>query len=978
MKFRYIFLLILSAVALFVTSSAQQYLYYYNMGEVVRKDTVSKIDSITCEKKTIKTYIGENAVYEPKAYGVDSISFDPALSVSNVLVFSSVKEEPRGIDFKSSPEGDVAYDDVAWSCSDESIAELKDGMVYPKGEGSCFIDGVYGNRRLRCYVHVAGNDVVAGHPYVDLGLPSGTLWAIYNVGSSAAEDGGSFFTWGEVDSVDIHATGHESRWIDMTCSQLMEDGIVDSLGNLISIYDAATANWGENWKMPTENNFIELYSYCYVYREMLNGQNGVLYVSRLNGNVLFIPAAGASTGTGILYNGFDYWTSTARNESYFSASFWDFQNVPYPVRSARSLGKTLRAVVRNSLAVDTVISFAKTEFCINNSSPLTIDFLSIPTGSVSSSNVEWYSSDESVATVENGIVYPKSLGVSEISCAFKDKKIKCNVIVKKNELSENHEYVDLGLPSGTLWATCNLGASAPEDYGDYYSWGEISPKISYNELNSNAQGLDSLTLAQKGIRNGSNRVTDKFDAAIANWSEDWRLPGNAQVKELFLSCDVEVVEQNGVNGYKFTSQKNGNSIFVPSAGRTDGTDVLDRVDGFYYWTANSKMSGTYNPVGYIWGGKEKNRPDIPAIYKTAEMSVYLGMPIRPVRKLDVDIAMVDESLTLIITDRPKPVKMSFTPEMIALGDLEWSSSDESIATVHCGYVSPVSSGVCVVTGRYRDQVVSCEVKVLDVSFVDMGLPSGTLWASNNIGSEKVENVGDFYGWGDTTVAGVKHRWDGYSRANLLEEGVIDENKQLVDKYDPARIILGPSWKLPTEQQAQELVDNCTVVKDEIDGVDIIKLISKINGNSMWFAFTSTNNYTTDIWTSTLDPIFDSGLYLSCLHLDYLDKKARVYGNEANKRLPYRPVFVGDLDSSLVLSASNTDLTMTITDKPVVLGFSTIPENALNISDIEWTSTNKEVAIVKDGEVSPVAVGECVIKGFYKGQIVKYNVKVVAE
>ena len=152
-------------------------------------------------------------------------------------------------------------------------------------------------------------------------------------------------------------------------------------------------------------------------------------------------------------------------------------------------------------------------------------------------------------------------------------------------VSGGHEYVDLGLPSGLKWAACNVGASKPEEYGDYFAWGETSPKSSYDTGNSVTYGKSM------GDISGDAR----YDAARANWGGSWRLPTKAEFAELLnrKNCKWKWTTQNGVNGYKVTSKRNGNSIFLPAAGCRRGSSLSSEGSSGYYWSSTPRESGGY-------------------------------------------------------------------------------------------------------------------------------------------------------------------------------------------------------------------------------------------------------------------------------------------------------------------------------------------------------------------------------------------------
>ena len=145
-----------------------------------------------------------------------------------------------------------------------------------------------------------------------------------------------------------------------------------------------------------------------------------------------------------------------------------------------------------------------------------------------------------------------------------------------------HDWVDLGLPSGLKWATCNVGASSPSDYGDYFAWGEISTKTSYDDNNS--------TTFLKEIGDIAGNPT--YDVARAKWRGSWRLPTEKEFQELIDNCTWEWTTQDGVNGFRVTSKINANSIFLPAAGWRSGTSFYDLGSDGYYWSATPFESDT--------------------------------------------------------------------------------------------------------------------------------------------------------------------------------------------------------------------------------------------------------------------------------------------------------------------------------------------------------------------------------------------------
>ncbi len=158
------------------------------------------------------------------------------------------------------------------------------------------------------------------------------------------------------------------------------------------------------------------------------------------------------------------------------------------------------------------------------------------------------------------------------------------------------EAVDLGLPSGLKWANMNVGATSPEDYGDYFAWGETTPQSSnryYWDSYKWCKGnYDTLTKYCNNSDYGYNGFTDgktvldmDDDAARANWGGEWRMPTRSEFEELLNNTTNEWTTQNGVNGCQFTSKTNGNSIFLPAAGTRGGGELYYVGSNGFYWSS---------------------------------------------------------------------------------------------------------------------------------------------------------------------------------------------------------------------------------------------------------------------------------------------------------------------------------------------------------------------------------------------------------
>ena len=192
------------------------------------------------------------------------------------------------------------------------------------------------------------------------------------------------------------------------------------------------------------------------------------------------------------------------------------------------------------------------------------------------------------------------------------------------------DYVDLGLPSGTLWATCNVGANTPEDYGDYFAWGETTPKDYYNWdyykwCNGSYSTLTKYCtidyFGYNGIVDNKTDLEPEDDAAYVNWGENWRMPTLEQLEELLNNCTWTWTSQNGVNGQVVTGL-NGCTMFLPAAGNRRSSSLNGAGSGYYWSRTLSSKSLTAYSFYFLRGGEYWG-------WNTFER--YYGLTVRAVR-----------------------------------------------------------------------------------------------------------------------------------------------------------------------------------------------------------------------------------------------------------------------------------------------------------------------------------------------------------
>ena len=197
-----------------------------------------------------------------------------------------------------------------------------------------------------------------------------------------------------------------------------------------------------------------------------------------------------------------------------------------------------------------------------------------------------------------------------------------------------HEYVDLGLPSGTLWATCNIGATTPEGYGDYFAWGETKAKSVYNwEKYKYAKGyFDEYPLLTKyctddyygnyGFEDNLTLLQPGDDAATANWGRDWRTPTLEDWVELRENTTRIWTTQNGVDGKLFTGP-NGNTLFLPAA-RLQKEDTNFNYSFGSYWSNTLKEWSPNCAIIFTFEERESD-------YEISSYYRCYGLSVRAVR-----------------------------------------------------------------------------------------------------------------------------------------------------------------------------------------------------------------------------------------------------------------------------------------------------------------------------------------------------------
>lgn len=554
-----------------------------------------------------------------------------------------------------------------------------------------------------------------------------------------------------------------------------------------------------------------------------------------------------------------------------------------------------------------------------------------------------------------------------------------------------YEYVDLGLSSGLKWARVNIGASSPEDYGNYYAWGEIETKSTYTSSNSMTYGVEMDDISGN----------PEYDAAQANWGGHWRMPTKDECQELIDECTWIYTTYNDIAGYIIIGT-NDNSIFLPAAGYWSSSLTNAGNTGFY-WNSTPPVSGNIYASCIFFSSSEaavlnRNRYggfSLRAIYDedfeytedtnttetltTAPEQLYIvglndnwnfdyllypttnnewkfegvtgvsscpwgyyfcieednwndyfrsptgeddgtialsGGNNIPFSNTGVFIWTVDcENLTYEYTEVTSISYTGFNDDwttattMTQDTDSPWiftanitittastsggvfllndgwtyyiGGSTETIEWLtYCTQDASLSAGTYTITLDFVN--LTCTFELIEENnttttntingyeYIDLGLSSGLKWATVNIGATLPADYGNYYAWGETET---KDSFDSDNSVAYYNTSM-PENIAGNTSYDAATANWGSSWRLPSETEFQELIDECTWTwttqtnsnNKKIKGYEV----EGTNGNSIFFPVTG------EYKNSTLYNETTTGYYWSCTRSSTLSKGYALY------------------------------------------------------------------------------------------------------
>ena len=412
------------------------------------------------------------------------------------------------------------------------------------------------------------------------------------------------------------------------------------------------------------------------------------------------------------------------------------------------------------------------------------------------------------------------------------------------------EAVDLGLSS--KWASFNLGATSPEDFGYYYAWAETETKRLFNWTTYKwCNGTDkSLTKYNNLEQNGTvdnNLILDiEDDSAFANLGGDWRIPTKEDWEELTSKCTWKATTENGVYGYKVTSKNNSNGIFLPAGSclSYNSTTISIAAKEGYFWATDLRPGYPDQASAYVLTTVGHSVTTFPRAH---------GFSVRPVLVTPVaGISINPGNVTMSVGD-DVTIQAKISPYNASHKGVTWALDNPDVvelsisgnyATVHA---RKEGTATITVTSNDLGQQAVCTVTVSGYQDpVDLGL--SVKWAAFNLGASRPKEEGDLFAWAETSSKSSysleNYTWYSTAEERYTKYARNDGNNRwdLYPEDDAAIVQWGGNWRMPTADECAELLNRCTWSNATLDGVSG-HYVKASNGNRI---FLPSGTY----WSST--------------------------------------------------------------------------------------------------------------------------------
>ena len=716
-----------------------------------------------------------------------------------------------------------------------------------------------------------GDPKMLGLEFVDLGLPSGLKWANINVGSQTPMDSGNPYAWGE--------TTTKTSFSDNVNNSSYGEDIAGT------IHDAAQVNWQGPWRMPSKSDVQELLANCTWTSTTMYGQDGHLLTSKINGKTIFIPFTGYWAGGANHYDAswrYLLWTSTFEKGSNHNA--WYFDNYPsnnpspkvehtgyhgygFYIRPVALVNNTLDDESKIQLTTDSVtwevgqtsatlhgylLGLRYNRDATESGFAYSNDHISDNADGTTPGVSFLKTSEGEISLVASGNYQCILPGVEDGKIYYYRAYVKVgDKYYYANEREFGRRMVKLFNDSDILWSNINLGASSPDDSGDFYAWGETATKSSYTKSNYTYTGtMEDISGSQ-------------YDAAhvAEHWGGIWRMPTKTDLEELLNRCTWTEVTKYGQPMYKVVGET-GDSIFIAKSGSMSGTSHSGQNSKVHIWTSNLNTNANVeNDNAYASNFNGSSRVIAP------NTSRYLGYAIRPIAKYNAEFGDTKFYLSTDSTNwqvgNANPRLVGSVTGLDALGEgatvtrgflVTFDKNPETTlkALADGGNSQKVTEVVATSSNTddsFRGTIVYAKdttyfyrayvkiekagepdayyygnIRRYGLELVDMG--NGVKWATLNVGAQISSDYGDRYAWGEKTVKSYYYE-DTYTYYSNGYENIGSDISG--SSRDVAHTKWGGTWRMPTNAEMNWLVDNCTWTWGSVDGQPGYTVTSNVEG-----------------------------------------------------------------------------------------------------------------------------------------------------
>lgn len=631
-------------------------------------------------------------------------------------------------------------------------------------------------------------------------------------------------------------------------------------------YDAAFTTTDGLWRMPSTEEWEELFSGCNCETTTLGSVEGVLFTSKKNGNSIFLPKISDPNGRP-RDTMFSYYSSVAASSK--EANVTQCYGTPEIVESATPFNACpIRPVYNASEAKVESITLSAEKTTVYAGTTLTISAKVTPEDAPIAKGT-WSSSNPEVASVTKGVVKGLKAGTTTIKLECDGVEGKIDIKVEAVETVVVDGYVDLGL--SVMWAEKNLGANAASEVGSLYPWGYITPDVIDDFLKYKFFNQFSYQYVLPLTDICGNKA---YDAVAADSNGKTQLPSKAQAEELIANCDYEAGALNGVKGTFFISRVNGQRIFLPKTN--------------LYWlgTAEDSKSAAYGI------DLDTDFKDTPGVRTYSQC--FKQFPLRGIRYND-NVKL--ESIEIVGGDRTVYTENNFylsvaaTPTSYEIKEVEWSSSAPSVARVlnQQGLVWVQKAGSCVITATVEgvSASITLTVKDIDVTNSESGVHMGNnlYWTTHDLGVSEPYERGTLYYFGSATPGVMPSTYPD----NILGTDL-----------DPAKKELKGDWHIPTSAEWEWLIANTDMEWLTWKGREGALLTSKITGEQLYFTWNTFGQTIQYFAAETMPNHTSINVYRA------MENQQTMGGVSANTSLPVRAVRTFDPSQSGLNEVSYDD------------------------------------------------------------------------